>query len=170
VADASRATAPWWSRWSTRQTDAASGIYGTIVATAVIAGTARHEPHGPVLALTAGTLVVFWLAHVYAETLSDHLKGSTELRLATVTGAMARELPMLEGPLPSLALLLLGTLGLLDDGTAINLALWAGVAQLVGWGVVYARGQGRAWPAAVATGLVNGTFGVLIIALKAFVH
>jgi hypothetical protein len=36
--------------------------------------------------------------------------------------------------------LLLGTLGLLDDDTAIKLALWAGVAQLVAWGVVYARG------------------------------
>jgi len=46
------------------------------------------------------------------------------LSLAPVTRAMARERPMLVGPLPSLALLLLG----------------------------------------------NGTFGVLIVALKAFVH
>jgi hypothetical protein len=55
-----------------------------------------------VLALTAGTLVIFWLAHVYAEALSDHLKGSTRLSLAPITRAMARERPMLVGPLPSL--------------------------------------------------------------------
>jgi hypothetical protein len=40
-------------------------IHGTILAAAVIAGTARHEPPGVVLVVTVATLVVFWLATVY---------------------------------------------------------------------------------------------------------
>jgi uncharacterized BrkB/YihY/UPF0761 family membrane protein len=108
------------------------------VATAVIAGTARHRPPGRVLALTLATLVVFWLAHVYAAALSHYLRRATRLRWATVTGAMAEEQPMLAAPAPSLLLLLLGALGVLGDQLAENLALWAGVAQLVGWGAAYA--------------------------------
>jgi hypothetical protein len=152
------------------QTDTAGAIYGTILATAVIAGTARHRPPGRVLALTVATLLVFWLAHVYAAALSHHLLRATRLRWATIATAMAEEWPMVAGPAPSLLLLLLGALGLLGDEAAVNLALWAALAQLVGWGVTYARRQGWSWLAAVVAGTVNGTFGAAIIALKAFLH
>jgi hypothetical protein len=68
------ATAPT-SRWRVfRAPDAAGAIYGTIAAMAVIAGAARHPSHGRVLVLTVATLVVFWLAHVYAQALAHHLR------------------------------------------------------------------------------------------------
>jgi hypothetical protein len=146
-------------RWRGWQGDTAGAIYGTIVATAVIAGTARHRPPGRVLALTLATLVVFWLAHVYAAALSPYLRGATRLRWATVTGALAEEQPMLAAPAPSLLLLLLGALGVLGDQLAENLALWAGVAQLVGWGATYARLQGWRWHVALVAGAVNGMLG-----------
>lgn len=159
----------WRGRaWRTR--DDAGAIYGTIAATAVIAATGRHRPPGRVLAVTAATLLVFWLAHVYAQALARHLRGATRLRWGTITAVMAEERPMLEAPAPALLLLLLGALGLLDDHTAVNLALWAGVVQLVGWGMAYARRQAWGWPMAIVAGVVNGTFGVAIIALKTFLH
>jgi hypothetical protein len=157
-----------WRPW--RAPDDAGAIYGNIAATAVIAATGRHWPSGRVLAATTATLLVFWLAHVYADALAHHLRGATRLRWATVAGAMAEERPMLEGPAPSLVLLLLGAFGLLDDHRAVNLALWAGVAQLVGWGMAYARRQGWGWPTAVLAGLVNGAFGVAVIALEVILH
>jgi hypothetical protein len=157
-------------RWRGWQPDAAGAIYGTIVATAVIAATARSRPPGRVLASTVATLVVFWLAHVYAEALAHHVRGAMRLRWVTVTAAMAQERPMLVGSAPSLLLLLLGAVGLLGARLAVNLALWAGVAQLAGWGVAYARGQQWGWPTALVAGAVNGLFGVLVIALKAFLH
>ncbi len=40
---------------------------------------------------------------------------------------------MLEAPALSVLFLLLGALGVLDKGLAVGLALWNGVAQLVGW-------------------------------------
>jgi len=59
---------------------------------------------------------------------------------------MAQELSMLAAPALSILFLLLGALGLLDEGLAVRLALWTGVAQLVpgmddgrSWGKVAAR-------------------------------
>jgi hypothetical protein len=135
------ATAPT-SRWRVfRAPDAAGAIYGTIAAMAVIAGAARHPSHGRVLALTVATLVVFWLAHVYAQALAHHLRGARKLEWSAITAAMVEERPLLEGPASLLVLLALGGIGLLDKHLAVTLALWAGVAQLVGWGIAYARRQ-----------------------------
>jgi hypothetical protein len=74
----SEATTPT-SRWRVfRAPEAAGAIYGTIAAMAVIAAAARHPSHGRVLALTVATLVVFWLAQVYAQALAHHLRGGEE--------------------------------------------------------------------------------------------
>jgi hypothetical protein len=42
-------------------------ISGSIIAMSVIAAADRHASAGTTLTLTVTTLVVFWLAHVYAE-------------------------------------------------------------------------------------------------------
>jgi hypothetical protein len=53
---------------------------------------------------------------------------------------------------------------------AVRLALWNGVVQLVGWGIEVGRRRGQAWPAALLTGLINGTFGLVIIMLEVLLH
>jgi hypothetical protein len=153
-----------------RQQDSAGAIYGSMAAAAVIAASGRHLPPGQVLALTLSTLLTFWLAHVYARVLAHHLQAATGLRWDIVVAAMVEEWPMVAAPAPALAVLLLGAVGVLEEHLAVNLALWVGVAQLVGWGIAYARRQRWGWPIALATGAINGTFGVVIIGLKAFVH
>jgi hypothetical protein len=170
VADSSEMTTPPSRRRGWSASDASGAIYGTIAATAVIGSTARHQPPGSVLALTVATLAVLWLAHVYAEALSHHLQDATRPRWAIVAAAMVEERPMLEAPALSVLLLLLGAVGLLDEHVAVNLALWAGVAQLAGWGVTYARRQGWDWPPSLVAGVINGAFGVVIIALEVFLH
>jgi hypothetical protein len=87
-----------------------------------------------------------------------------------VTAAMAEELPLLEGPVPLLALLALGSLGVLDEHLAVRLALWLGAAQLLAWGVLYARRQRWSWLAAVTAGVINGMFGLIIVILEVVVH
>lgn len=158
------------SRWRAFRPDTAGAIYGTVTATAVIAASAGHGSVLRILVVALATLAVFWVAHVYAHALSHHLRGATRLRWATVVGAMGEELSMLVAPLPSLLLLLAGVLGLLDDHLAVRLALWAGVLQLVAWGVTYARRQGWNLPTAVVAGAVNGVLGVVIVLLEVFIH
>jgi hypothetical protein len=163
-------TAPT-SRWRAFLGPATPGaIYGTIAAMAVIAGAAHDPTHGRVLALTVATLAVFWLAHVYAHALAHHLRGTRRLDWPAIRAAMAEERSVLEGPVPMLALLALARFGLLDERLAVSLALWAGVAQLVGWGVAYARRQRWGWPMALTAGVVNGTFGLTIVALEVLLH
>jgi len=150
---------PWARRRARLAANPGGAIYGTIVATAVIAAAGQHQPAGIVLAETVVTLLVFWLAHVYAQVLSQPVRN--------VPATMGRELALLEAPAPSVLLLLLAALGLLGKGLAVNLALATAVAALVWWGVLTARRLGRAWPAALFAGAVDGVLGVVIIALKA---
>jgi hypothetical protein len=157
----------WWASIAANPRGA---IYGTIVATAVIAAAAvSHEPAGIILAETVATLLVFWLAHVYADLGAQALhEGKRDLK--AVPAIMARELSMVAAPALSIVFLLLGTLGLLDEGVAVRLALWNGVAQLAGWGITVERRLGQSWPAALLGGLVNGAFGLVIVGLEVLLH
>jgi hypothetical protein len=158
------------SRWKVFAPDTAGAIYGTIAAMAVIAGTASSTSHAKPLSLAVATLFVFWLAHVYAQALSHHLRGARQLDRAEVRTAMAEERPLLEGPVPLLVVLALGTSGLIDQDLAIRLALWLGVAELLAWGILYARRQRWSWLTSVIAGAVNGLFGLLIVSLEVLVH
>jgi hypothetical protein len=165
----STAGTPRSRRLATIAANPRGAIYGTIVATAVIAATARDERPGIVLAATTATLFVFWLAHVYADVLAHGLH-ETRLNLDVVPAIMAQESSMLAAPAISILFLLLGALGLLDEELAVRLALWNGVAQLVGWGIDVGRRLGRSWPAALLGGVVNGVFGVVIVVLEVLLH
>jgi hypothetical protein len=83
---------------------------------------------------------------------------------------MSEERPMLEAPATSLLVLLLGAFGLFGERATVRIALWVGVVQLVAWGVAYARRQQWAWPAALVAGAVNGTLGLVIVALEVLLH
>ena len=158
------------SRWRVFAPDSPGAIYGTIAAMAVIAGTAGDPSHAKPLNLTVATLFVFWLAHVYAQTLAHHLRGAVRPDWAAVRAAMAEERSLLEGPVPMLALLALGELGVLDGQRAVRLALWLGVIELITWGILYARGQRWGWLPALTAGAINGLFGLFIVVLEVFVH
>src|SRR4029450_8592044 len=106
------------SRWRMFAPDTAGAIYGTIAAMAVIAGTARDPARAEALWLTVAPLFVFWLAHVYAQPLSHHLRGERRPGWGAVLTAMDEERPLLEGPVPLLVLLALGELGVLEGHTA----------------------------------------------------
>jgi hypothetical protein len=147
-----------------------AAIYGTIVASAVIAATAAGgKSPALILAATVATLLVFWLAHVYADFLDHGLRhGRSDLKV--LGSIMVQELSMLVAPALSILFLLLGALGVLEEALAVGLALWNGVVQLVGWGIDVGRRRGQAWPAALLTGLVNGAFGVVIVLLEVQLH
>ena len=110
------------------------------------------------------------LAHVYAQTLAHHLNKGGRLHWGAVAAAMTKERTMLEGPAPMLFVLGLGGLGVLDAELAVTLALWTGLAQLVAWGVAYARGLHWGWLSAMGVGLVNAVFGLSIVLLEVVVH
>jgi multisubunit Na+/H+ antiporter MnhG subunit len=167
MAEARTRTARWWLF---RTPESAGAIYGTIAAMAVIAGSAKSSEPGEALGLTIATLLVFWLAHVYAHALAHHLRGAKRLDWSAVKVAMAEEWSLLQGPVPLLVLLVLGELGVLEERQAVRLALWLGVVELVTWGILYARRQRWSWVTALTAGAVNGLFGLVIVVLEVVVH
>jgi hypothetical protein len=120
-------------------------IYGTIVATAVVAASAHDQRPGLILAATVATLLVFWIAHVYSEVLAQGLR-QAGLDLSVAPAVMAGELSMLAAPALSVLFLLLGALAYSASGLRCGLRCgaawsnWSGGASTwdAGWG-----GHGR---------------------------
>jgi hypothetical protein len=159
-----------WRRLAIVAANPRGAIYGTIVASAMIAATAAGgKSPDLILTATVATLLVFWLAHVYAHFL-DHQVRHDRTRWKVLASIMGQELSMLAAPALSILFLLLGALGLLNEPLAVQLALWTGVVQLFGWGIEVGRRRGQAWPSALLGGLINGAFGVVIIALEVLLH
>jgi hypothetical protein len=161
---------PQWRKLALIAANPRGAIYGTIVASAVIAASAAGgKSPDVILGLTVATLLVFWLAHVYSDFVDHGVRhGSSALRV--LTSIMGQELSMLVAPALSILFLLLGAIGLLGEPLAVRLALWSGVIQLFGWGIDVGRRRGRAWPVAVLVGLVNAAFGIIIILLEVLLH
>jgi len=69
------------------------------------------------------------------------------------------------------ALALLGSaVGLYSRDTGTWIAVGIGVAALFGYGLLLAYRERATVPRTLLTVLVNGSFGLVIVALKAFVH
>ncbi len=146
-------------------------VYGSILVTALLAAL-RHE-HVAIHALTItliGTMVVFWLAHVWSSIVAERLRGRTRLTPSAVAELARGEWPMLEVAVVPVAALVVGWLGIVSDHRAINVALALAVIQLAAWGFAVGRQiHGRTW-SAVAFGVVDGLLGLAIVLLEVAVH
>ena len=158
-------------RWLFAEGDnLAGGVYGTILVTSIVAAADANDAIWRSLAIVVVTTFVFWLAHVYAHALAAGVDHGEELSFGEVRRIARHEWPLLQAAaLPSLALLA-GALGLIERKTAYWLAIGIGVAALVTWGLVFSRQAGLSRPATCAVVLVNASFGLCVVALKAFVN
>jgi hypothetical protein len=147
-------------------------IYGTILITALVAGLS--EDHGidawQILVSVTGTALVFWAAHVYAEVLSRRLAAGRSLTWAETSSTMGEELPMIQAGIPAAIALGLAALGFYSTDTGVTLAIGFGVASLFAYGIVLAHREGASRRQMFVVASINGAFGLVIVALKAFVH
>lgn len=161
------------ARWARRiAANPAAAISSIVIATAVASASAPEDhtfDASTALWSTAWTVAVFWLAHVYAAVIAQ--RGADPRPLPTIVrAAMWDELATLEAPAPTIFFLVLGAVGLIGAELAVNLALWAGVAELAIMGAATARARGRSWPGTIGLACSDASFGLLIIALKSVVH
>src|SRR5215207_9669318 len=152
-----------------RSPNLAGTIYGTIIATTVVAGLdeATSVSAARALGILLGTGVVIWAAQVYATVIANYIQGHRGTKAGDVSRVAFREWPVFQASLPLALPLILGWTGVLGTETAIGLATLVGAAALIGWGINLARrkGLGRAGIAGVAT--ANAVIGLFIIGLKA---
>jgi hypothetical protein len=157
-------------RWLLAEGDnLAGGVYGTILATSIVAAADVSEAIWRSLAMLLVTTFVFWLAHVYAHALAVSLDGSARVSLAEVRRIARHEWPLLQAAaIPGLCLVA-GGVGLVERETAYWLAVAFGAAALVWWGLLFSRATGLSRSATVGVVVVNASFGLAIVGLKVFV-
>jgi uncharacterized membrane protein len=143
-------------------------IYGTILATWIVAGLNESEVVSPARALgiLVATGAVVWAAHVYANLLAEQLQGQRRMKRGDIRRVVAREWPIFQATLPLAVPLALGALGILSTDSAFGLAVLVGVAMLIGWGVVFSRRAGHGPAKLVGAAGVNSLIGLVIIGLE----
>ena len=150
-------------------TDFASAIYGQVLAGSAVVALSRHdEPPMEIVAGVCATMLVFWVAHVYAETVSRAV--ARDGRAGELSHVARREWPMVQAALPAVVALTLAALGLWSREAGITIALALGVVELGGWGTAAGRRAGRSKGRSLLVGLGSAGLGLLIIAAKVLIH
>jgi hypothetical protein len=147
----------------------AGGIYGTILVTSIIAAADASHTIWLSLGVVEITMIVFWLAHVYAGALAWSIDSNVTFSRHELWQVAGKEWPLLQAAIvPSIALLA-GGIGLIRTEAAYWLAVGYGVAALIWWGLVFARKEQLGRIATLAVVVINASFGLVVVVLKEFV-
>jgi hypothetical protein len=168
-----RERTPAWAALLRPARNPSTTIYGTLVAAALVAGEGDADVAIPIIIGTVLlTLVVYWLAHVYADLLApdDHAERPGHPTRHELLVAMADEWGHVAGGLGPAAALLLAWLFRASTELAVDIALGVAVAELAGWGVLAARKADLhgAWMLLYA--FLAAVLGGLIVVLKVLFH
>jgi hypothetical protein len=147
----------------------AGTVYGTIVVMgAVTAGSQDAREPGRLAAVVVATVVVLWVAHVYAHGLGEAIGRGRRLDRDEFVSVARRELAIPMAAVTPTAALAFGGIGLLRDATAVWLALAIGLATLAVQGFRYAGLERLSRLGTAASVGMNVGLGLVIVALKVF--
>jgi hypothetical protein len=152
--------------------DSISGtVYGTVIVMATIAAGAKGgllDP-GKLLGAMVGTVLVLWVAHVYAHGLERSIELGHRLRWHEFVRVAHHEWAIALSAVPPGIFLLLGHLGVFEESRAIWLALIAGLVVLAAQGVRYAMLERLSPLASIFSVGLNVALGLAIVVLKAVI-
>lgn len=150
-----------------------SAIYGLIMVSALIVVTRRYEiTSAEVFVKVLGTVVVFWLAHLFASALarlSTSPEGGPAFR-ESFRHAMKHSAGLLLAAVVPLGIMLLGVVNLIHDDIAVWTALWADVLLLGLLGYLASRGWTRNRAYRLLAAVVTTSLGLAIVLLKVLMH
>jgi len=148
----------------------AGTVYGTIVVLgAVTAGSEVAHGIWRLAAIVDSTVLVLWIAHVYAHGTGEAIERGRRLDGAELFSVAHRELAIALAAVGPTAALVLGGLGVVKGSTALWLAVAVGLATLAVQGARYAALEGLGGLATAMSIGLNLAFGLVIVALKVFV-
>jgi hypothetical protein len=152
--------------------NAARAIYGQILVTSLVGALSEDSEieAGYILVSVVATMLIFWLAHVYAEAMSRGLEAGRHLGWAEIRGLAAGEWPLVQAAFPTAIVLALGAIGAFSTETAVDLAIAVGVVALFSWGLAIGRASGSSWTASLFGAAISASFGLVVVGLKALVH
>ena len=147
----------------------AGTVYGTIIVLSVITAGASAFEHDNwnLIAVLGVTVLVFWVAHVYAHIIGESLQEGHRLNRAEIKLVAQRELAIPLAAVLPMGVVLLGTLGVIKSATSLWIAVAIGVTTLAVEGIRFARLERLGvWGTIGSVGL-NLAFGLALVALKA---
>jgi uncharacterized membrane protein len=149
----------------------AGSVYGAVVVMGTItAGSAGRTTSAWKLGIvTSATVVVFWVAHVYAHSLGESLERERTVTRRELADVARRESSILLAAVGPVLALVLGATGVIRETTSVWAALAIGVATLAAQGLRYARSERMGLAGTVVAVSVNLALGLVIVAMKAFV-
>jgi hypothetical protein len=151
-----------------RSPNLVGAVYGTIVATAVVAGLGdRPSVSAPrALGILLASGVFFWAAHVYASLLAQRVQEHRRTKRADLRRAMSREWPLFYSSVPLAVPLALAWLGVFGGHVALGVATFVGVMTLAAWAIGFCRREGYGLVGIAAAASMNPGVGLLIVGLK----
>jgi hypothetical protein len=148
----------------------AGTVYGTIVVMgAIVAGAHGVEDLWRLDAIVAGTVVVLWLAHVYAHGLGESIQLRRRLDRAEFFSVSRRELAIALAAVGPVVALSLGALEVIRSTRAVWLALGIGLFTLAVQGYRYARLEELSRWGTIASVALNLGLGLGLVGLKVVV-
>ena len=145
-------------------------VYGLVLVTALVAVGWEEDTDFEVLLFVFGTVVIFWLAHIYAAVVASRAERPAKPLLTAIGDGARHSSGMLIAMLVPAALLLLGALGLVEEYAAYFLALGSGIVLLAVIGYANAARNGSSWPWRIAGLLATTLLGMLVIGLSILAH
>lgn len=148
-------------------------VYGIILVAGMTAVSGVHRATSlQVFATVLVTVLVFWLAHLYAGTVAGH--GLDHDRVVglreSFRRSFRRSLGLLLSSLIPLLILLMGSARMIPDLVTIWMTLWVCVAVLGVLGYIAFHRRRAPWPIRILGSLTTAAFGLIIIVAKAFIH
>ncbi len=150
--------------------DAGGLLYGSIVSAAALAGGAgRGDTAAGMTETMASTLIIYWLAHVYIATMSGRGSGSAAPLHRIVRKAARKEVAILAGGLPVLAVAVILPAAGVTLWLTVLCALGTAIAMLSLGGFLAGRYQGaKGWrlgAQTVVASILGGLIALLLVAL-----
>lgn len=168
MTNASESSATGFRGWLRSVFGGPSAVYGLILYSALIAGVSDESTDSlEVLIVSLFSLIIFFIAHVFAHTLSDH--GDHGFR-AALAGGIGESAGMLYAAIPSTLVLIAGATTHMDADDAVGLALLVATLVLgtLGYSAYAQRGAGHFVRIVGAIG--TAFLGLLIMILNYAVH
>jgi hypothetical protein len=146
-------------------------IYGTITVAALLAAeSARQETYGDTVGAVALTLILYWLAHSYAEFTGERIRDSERFTYAGLVRTGTHELTVLLGAAVPLVVILICWAAGAALGTAVSAGIWTSVAIVVGAEVVIGIRAELTGRDLVRQTAVGALLGLLVLALRVLLH
>ena len=148
-----------------------AAIYGLITVGALLsAESTQRETYPATVAAVTITLLIYWLAHSYADFTSWRLEENKRIALDDLARMMVRQLPILFGAaIPLVTLVAAWAVGS-SLATAVTAAIWTSAATILVVEILAALQAHQSGRALVLQTSIGALLGALIIALRLVLH